>query len=112
MFGIAQQTLMHKRKMRYIQEILYSTGTTSLNGIRTTVDNTKPRFIPLRELWNIICRCTRTDPDPIVLFLHSIDDGTRSCWRLLLRVRGKTHTTPLLIIIPTMIWTDQCIILN
>src|SRR5437762_1181516 len=103
---------MDKGEMCHIQEILDSSRTAGIIVIRATVNLVEPRIIPLGESGNVFCWLTECDPDPIIFYLRLID-GCPSCGRrLLVWVGGKTNTLARLVVHPTMIGTDQAILLH
>src|SRR5258708_1838453 len=103
---------MHKREVGDIKKILDSTRATGLHDIRATVYHAKIWLVPLRKFRYIVRGRTRANPDPVIFFLHMINRRARSHGRLLVRMRGKAHTAPFLVIGPAMIGTNEGIVLD
>src|SRR5436853_3150069 len=103
---------MDKGEMCHIQEILYRSRPAGIIGIGTAMNFIVCRIIPLGKSRNVFRWLTERDPDPVIFYLCLIDGCPRCGRRLLLWVRGKANTLARLVIHPTVIGTNQAILLH
>src|SRR6266566_2451413 len=107
MFWITQVARVYKRKMGHIQKILDGTRSTGIIVIRSAVDFTKRRIIPLSKGRNILCWITQTNPDPVIFLTRLVGFDT-GCGRwFLCWVSGETNALSCFIIGPAVVRTHQ-----
>src|SRR5438270_823957 len=112
MVRIAQVAWVYKRKMGHIQKILDGTRSTGIIVIRSAVNFTKRRIIPLSKGRNILGWITQTNPDPVIFLTHLVGFDT-GCGRwFLCWVSEETNALSGFIVRPTVIGTYEGLTLD
>src|SRR5437660_9707067 len=98
--------------MCYIQKIFDGPWPTGLKLIWPAMNLVEGWIIPLGEHWNIMRRLAQCDPYPIISFLSLINLCSCCSGGFLIWMGRKTNTLPFFIVCPTMICTDQRLVLD